>query len=199
MPICTEYQYPVDTVSNKRIAETTPWSTATLLGPSAQMRACNSAQSSRAPSTAYLGHPQPHTWDILKRTTIAHHPRRRKERCCTGNLRHCSNVGNGGWWNKKQVNGGVQLPHVVEFAYNNSVTAAMCLAPQNKAHMGSLPRLPFTVFEQPTSAATDTWTTTSSPTATFATERHQRLHSPLLGSITVYALTVLCVLDTLLL
>ena len=40
----------------------------------------------------------------------------------------------------------MQLPHV-EFAYNNSVSAATGLAP-NEVHMGRLPRLPLTVFER---------------------------------------------------
>ena len=35
----------------------------------------------------------------------------------------------------------------VEFAYNNSVSAATGLAP-NEIHMGRLPRLPLTVFER---------------------------------------------------
>ena len=39
-----------------------------------------------------------------------------------------------------------QLPHV-EFAYNNSVSAATGLAP-NEVHMGRLPRLPLTTFER---------------------------------------------------
>ena len=37
-----------------------------------------------------------------------------------------------------------QLPHV-EFAYNNSVSAATGSAP-NEVHMGRLPRLPLTFF-----------------------------------------------------
>ena len=40
----------------------------------------------------------------------------------------------------------VHLPHV-EYAYNNSVSAAMGLAP-NEVHIGRLPRLPLTVFER---------------------------------------------------
>ena len=39
-----------------------------------------------------------------------------------------------------------RLPHV-EFAYNNSVSAATGLTP-NEVHMGKLPRLPLTVFER---------------------------------------------------
>ena len=40
----------------------------------------------------------------------------------------------------------LRLPHV-EFAYNNSVSAATSLAP-NEVHTGGLPRLPLTVFER---------------------------------------------------
>ena len=47
--------------------------------------------------------------------------------------------------NELQNNWDVQLPHV-EFAYNNSVSAATGLAP-NEVHMGQLPRLPLTIFE----------------------------------------------------
>ena len=39
----------------------------------------------------------------------------------------------------------LQLPHV-ESAYNNSVSAATGLAP-NETHMGRLPRLALTVFD----------------------------------------------------
>ena len=48
--------------------------------------------------------------------------------------------------NELQHNWDVQLPHV-EFAYNNSVSAATGLAP-NEVHMGRLPRLPLTIFER---------------------------------------------------
>ena len=48
--------------------------------------------------------------------------------------------------NELQNNGDVELPHV-EFAYNNSVSAATGLAP-NEVHMGRLPRLPLTIFER---------------------------------------------------
>ena len=40
---------------------------------------------------------------------------------------------------------GIHLPRV-EFAYNNSVSAATGLAP-NEVHMNRLPRLPLAVFE----------------------------------------------------
>ena len=39
-----------------------------------------------------------------------------------------------------------QLPHA-EFAYNNSVSAAAGLVP-NEVHMCRLPRLPFTIFDR---------------------------------------------------
>ena len=39
-----------------------------------------------------------------------------------------------------------QLPHI-EFAHNNSVSAATGLAP-NEIHMGRLPRPPLTIFER---------------------------------------------------
>ena len=47
--------------------------------------------------------------------------------------------------NEQQNDWDVHLPHV-SFAYNNSVSAATGLAP-NEVHMGRLPRLPLTVFE----------------------------------------------------
>ena len=48
--------------------------------------------------------------------------------------------------NELQNNWDVQLPQV-EFAYNNSVSAAAGLAP-NEVHMGRLSRLPLTIFER---------------------------------------------------
>ena len=48
--------------------------------------------------------------------------------------------------NELQNDWNVELPHV-EFAYNNSVSAATGLAP-DEVHMGSLPRLPLTIFER---------------------------------------------------
>ena len=48
--------------------------------------------------------------------------------------------------NELQNNRDVQLPHV-EFGYNNSVSAATSLAP-NEVHMGRLPHLPLTIFER---------------------------------------------------
>ena len=49
--------------------------------------------------------------------------------------------------NKLQNDCDAHLPHV-EFAYNNCVSAATGLAP-NEVHMNRLPRLPLTVFEHP--------------------------------------------------
>ena len=46
--------------------------------------------------------------------------------------------------NERQHDWHLYLPHV-EFAYNNSVSAAMGLAP-NEVHVGRLSRLPLTVF-----------------------------------------------------
>ena len=48
--------------------------------------------------------------------------------------------------NERQDDWDLELPHV-EFAYNNSVSAATGLAP-NEVHMGRPPRLPLTVFER---------------------------------------------------
>ena len=48
--------------------------------------------------------------------------------------------------NELQNNWGVKLPHV-EFAYNNSASAATVLAP-NEVYMGKLPRLPLTTFQR---------------------------------------------------
>ena len=46
---------------------------------------------------------------------------------------------------EQQTDWDIHLPHV-ESAYNNSVSAATGLAP-NEVHMGRLPRLPLTVFD----------------------------------------------------
>ena len=48
--------------------------------------------------------------------------------------------------NERQDDWDLRLPHI-EFAYNNSGSAATGLAP-NEVHMGILPRLPLTVFER---------------------------------------------------
>ena len=48
--------------------------------------------------------------------------------------------------NERQADWDLHLPHV-EFAYNNSVSAATGPAP-NEVHMGRLPRLPLTVFDR---------------------------------------------------
>ncbi|CAB1101426.1 unnamed protein product [Ectocarpus sp. CCAP 1310/34] len=49
--------------------------------------------------------------------------------------------------NERQDDWDIHLPHV-EFAYNNSVSAATGLAP-NEVHINRLPRMPMTVFEHP--------------------------------------------------
>ena len=48
--------------------------------------------------------------------------------------------------NELQDDWDLHLPHV-EFAYNNSVSAATGLAP-DEVHMGRLPRLPLTIFDR---------------------------------------------------
>ena len=48
--------------------------------------------------------------------------------------------------NERQGDWDLHLPHV-EFAYNNAVSAATGLAP-NEVHMGRLPRLPLTGFDR---------------------------------------------------
>ena len=48
--------------------------------------------------------------------------------------------------NERQNDWDIQLPHV-EFAYNQSVSAATGLSP-HEVHLGRLPRLPLTVIEQ---------------------------------------------------
>ena len=47
--------------------------------------------------------------------------------------------------NEQQDDWDLRLPHV-EFAYNNSISVATGLAP-NEGHIGRLPRLPLTFFE----------------------------------------------------
>ena len=48
--------------------------------------------------------------------------------------------------NQRRDDWDLHLPHV-EFAYNNSVSAASGLAP-NEVHMGRLPRYPLTGFDR---------------------------------------------------
>ena len=48
--------------------------------------------------------------------------------------------------NEHQNDWDVHLPHI-EYAYNNSVSAATSLAP-NEVYMGRLPRLPLTIFDR---------------------------------------------------
>lgn len=49
--------------------------------------------------------------------------------------------------NERQTDWDVHLPHI-EFAYNNSVSQATGLAP-NEVHMGRIPRIPLSVFDHP--------------------------------------------------
>ena len=68
--------------------------------------------------------------------------------------------------NELQNNWDEQLPHV-DFAYNNSVSSATDLTP-NEVNMGRLPRLPLTISERSgVSPATRAWPATISPTATW--------------------------------
>ena len=66
--------------------------------------------------------------------------------------------------NENQNDWDVHLPHV-EYAYNNSVSAATGLAP-NKVHLGRPPRLPLTVFDRYTVVLIRVLTATSLPTST---------------------------------
>ena len=68
--------------------------------------------------------------------------------------------------NERQDHWDVHLPHV-ECAYNNSVSTATGLAP-NEVHMNRLPHLPLTIFENRyarghQSLAVTTWYTATSP------------------------------------
>ena len=66
--------------------------------------------------------------------------------------------------NEHQNDWDVHLPHV-EYAYNNSVSAATGLAP-NEVHMGRLPRLPLTVFDRSYGGMHQNLDSTNSPIAT---------------------------------
>ena len=81
---------------------------------------------------------------INKITTSAYHP------CTNGGVERVNHtmalmLAMSG--NEQQTDWDIQLPHV-ESAYNNSVSAATGLAP-NEVHLGRLPRLPLTVFDLP--------------------------------------------------
>ena len=74
--------------------------------------------------------------------------------------------------NERQDDWDLQLPHV-EFAYNNSVSAATGLAP-NEVHMGRLPRLPLTVFERTGVAGHQSLARDHLAYCDLATDRQQR-------------------------
>ena len=74
--------------------------------------------------------------------------------------------------NELQNNWDVQLPHV-EFAYNNSVSAATGLAP-NEVHMGRVPRLTVTIFERTGVAGHQSLTRDHLAYCDLATDRQQR-------------------------
>ena len=74
--------------------------------------------------------------------------------------------------NKRQDDGDAQLPHV-EFAYNNSVSAATGLAP-NEVHMGRLPRLPLTIFDRSGVAGHQSLARDHLAYCNLASERQQR-------------------------
>ena len=74
--------------------------------------------------------------------------------------------------NERQDDWDLQLPHV-EFAYNNSVSAATGLAP-NEVHIGILPRLPLTVFERTGVAGHQSLVRDHLAYSDLATDRQQR-------------------------
>ena len=76
--------------------------------------------------------------------------------------------------NELQNNWDEQLPHV-EFAYNNSVSAATGLAP-NEVHMGRLPRLPLTIFERAGVAGHQSLARDHLAYCDLATDRQQRAY-----------------------
>ena len=74
--------------------------------------------------------------------------------------------------NKRQDDWDSQLPHV-EFAYNNSVSAATGLAP-NEVYMGRLPRLPLTIFDRSAVVGHQRLARDHLPYCDLASERQQR-------------------------
>ena len=76
--------------------------------------------------------------------------------------------------NERQDDRDLQLPHV-EFAYNNSVSVATGLAP-NEVHMGRLPRLPVTVFERTGVAVHQSLARDHPAYCDLATDRQQRVN-----------------------
>ena len=76
--------------------------------------------------------------------------------------------------NEQQNDWDLRLPQV-EFAYNNSVSAATRLAP-NEIHMGRLPRLPLTVFERKGVAGHQSLARDHLAYCDLATDRQQRAY-----------------------
>ena len=76
--------------------------------------------------------------------------------------------------NELQNNWDLQLPHV-EFAHNNSVSAATGLAP-NEVHMGRLSRLPLTSFERTGVFGHQSVARDHLAYCDFATDRQQRVY-----------------------
>ena len=76
--------------------------------------------------------------------------------------------------NELQNNWDLQLPHV-EFAHNNSVSAATGLAP-NEVHMGRLSRLPLTSFERTGVFGHQSVARDHFAYCDFATDRQQRVY-----------------------
>ena len=76
--------------------------------------------------------------------------------------------------NEHQNDWDVHLPHV-EYAYNNSVSAATGLAP-NEVHMGRLPRLPLTVFDRSYGGMHQNLDRDQLAYCDFARERQQRAY-----------------------
>ena len=73
---------------------------------------------------------------------------------------------------ERQDDWDLRLPHV-EFTYNNSVSAATGLAP-NEVYMGRLPRLPLTVFERTGVAGRQSLARDHLAYCELATDRQQR-------------------------
>ena len=90
--------------------------------------------------------------------------------------------------NERQDDWDLQLSHV-EFAYNNSVSAATGLAP-NEVHMVRLPRLPVTVFGRAGVAGHQSLARDRLAYCDLARDRQQRANDLVRKH---YALTVSCV------
>ena len=76
--------------------------------------------------------------------------------------------------NEHQNDWDVHLPHV-EYAYNNSVSAATGLAP-NEVHLRRLPRLPLTVFDRSYGGAHQSLDRDQLAYSDLARERQQRAY-----------------------